>query len=199
MVGENSKTIYIVLSQTGTVLSRVLRLFTRAEYNHVSIALDENLDYMYSFGRTNPYNPVIGGFVSESPKFGTFKRFYKTQVVILSVLITTEQFDKLKSCMEEMLEERKTYKYNYLGLFLAAVHIRYSSVRRYYCSEFAKEILTRFGIISAGTLPQIVKPIDFLCLGDTDRCKVIYCGNLQEYSVKKTEDLCEAVYETYEE
>lgn len=49
MVGANSKTIYIVLSQTGTVLSRVLRLFTRAEYNHVSIALDENLDYMYSF------------------------------------------------------------------------------------------------------------------------------------------------------
>ena len=107
---ENSKTIYIVVSQTGTILSRLLRLFTKAEYNHVSIALDENLDHMYSFGRTNPYNPIIGGFVSESPKFGTFKRFYKTRVVILSVVITIEQFNKLKSCMEHMFEKKNKYK-----------------------------------------------------------------------------------------
>lgn len=194
---ENSKTIYIVVSQTGTILSRLLRLFTKAEYNHVSIALDENLDHMYSFGRTNPYNPIIGGFVSESPKFGTFKRFYKTRVVILSVVITIEQFNKLKSCMEHMFEKKNKYKYNYLGLLLAGAHINYRSVRRYYCSEFAKEMLTRFGIITEEMLPKIVKPIDFLCLGNITNCKVIYRGNLQEYALINTDALCEEISEDY--
>ena len=57
--------IYIVLSFTGTILSRIVRFYTRKEYSHVSIALDENLDEMYSFGRLNPYNAFIGGFVHE--------------------------------------------------------------------------------------------------------------------------------------
>ena len=37
------KKIYVVLSHTGTLLSRIIRLNTGAEYTHASIALDENL------------------------------------------------------------------------------------------------------------------------------------------------------------
>ena len=67
--------IYVVLTYTGTVLSRFVKLFTKGEYSHVSISLDENLEEMYSFGRINPYIPFWGGFVQESPHYGTFKRF----------------------------------------------------------------------------------------------------------------------------
>lgn len=62
--------LYIVVSQTGTLLSRVLKLITGAQYNHVSLGLQPDLEYMYSFGRKNPYNPFYGGFVIESPKWG---------------------------------------------------------------------------------------------------------------------------------
>ena len=67
MKKKESKTdvIYIVLSHTGTVLSRLIKTFTRAEYSHVSISLDKNLEKMYSFGRINPYNPFYAGFVHE--------------------------------------------------------------------------------------------------------------------------------------
>ena len=67
------KKVYIVLTNTGTFLSRIVTVYTRKEFSHVSISLDENLNYMYSFGRLNAYNPFIGGFVHESPKYGTFK------------------------------------------------------------------------------------------------------------------------------
>ena len=36
---DQTRKVYIVLSQTGTVLSRILKLYTRAPYNHSSIAL----------------------------------------------------------------------------------------------------------------------------------------------------------------
>ena len=39
--------IYIVLAHTGTLLSRLIKMRTGAEYTHVSIALDENLKNMY--------------------------------------------------------------------------------------------------------------------------------------------------------
>ena len=59
------KSIYIILSQTGTMFSKALKVFTGAECNHSSISLSPTLDKMNSIGRLNPYNHFIGGFVQE--------------------------------------------------------------------------------------------------------------------------------------
>ena len=45
------KKVYILLTHTGTILSKAIKLYTSHEYTHVSIALDEKLDRLYSFGR----------------------------------------------------------------------------------------------------------------------------------------------------
>ena len=45
------KTIYIVLTDTGTLLSKTIGMYTRKDLNHASIAFDEQLTEMYSFGR----------------------------------------------------------------------------------------------------------------------------------------------------
>lgn len=62
---SKTRKIYIVLTYTGTILSKIIRIYTRAEFCHVSLSLDKRLNKMYSFGRLNPYNPFIGGFVHE--------------------------------------------------------------------------------------------------------------------------------------
>ena len=46
MKTENVK-VYIVISQTGTILSRIIKLLTRKNYNHASISLDKELNEMY--------------------------------------------------------------------------------------------------------------------------------------------------------
>ena len=69
------KKIYIILTYTGTILSKIVKIYTRRENSHVSISLNEDLTKMYSFGRLNPYNPFSGGFVHEEIDKGTFKRF----------------------------------------------------------------------------------------------------------------------------
>jgi len=88
------KQIYIVVSQTGTILSRILKRITGAEYNHASLSFSPDLLTMYSFGRMHPYNPVWGGFVKESPNSGTFKRFSGTRVVVLSITVSQEKYLK---------------------------------------------------------------------------------------------------------
>ncbi|MBO5267080.1 MAG: hypothetical protein IJX15_05145 [Ruminiclostridium sp.] len=178
---EDNFKLYIVVSQTGTILSRILKKITGAPYNHVSVSLDKNLHQMYSFGRINPYNPVWGGFVTESPDKGTFKRFHKTDAVILTHDISKEQHENIKRHLTGMWCNRKKYGYNYIGLFLAAIKLRYKHRNRFYCSEFARDVLLRFKVADSDQFPKITKPMDFLKLEDSH---VIYKGKLKEYPKK---------------
>ena len=175
---KNSEQIYIVVSQTGTVLSRMLKLITRDEYNHVSIALKRDLTLMYSFGRRNPYFPFPGGFVVESLQFGTFKRFVNTKVVVLAIDVDSDDYTKIKSYIEKMVVSPKKYRYNYIGLCLAAFKISYRGKNSFYCSEFVKQVLNVGDVRVATNFSNIIKPEDFLCLPDA---KCIYKGKLKDY------------------
>ena len=172
------KSIYVVLSQTGTMFSRVLKLFTRAEYNHSSIAFDPTLTEMFSFGRLNPYNPIVGGFVKEGKDIGTFKRFYKTKAKVLELTITDEQYDGLKNYLEDVGQHKKEYGYNYLGVLCGIVKKDHAPEKRFYCSQFVRTCLAKFNIQNANDLPKVVKPIDFLKLSDY---KVVYVGLLRDF------------------
>lgn len=170
---------YIVVSQTGTILSKIIRLITKAQYNHVSLSLKSDLSTMYSFGRVNPYNPVVGGLVIESPKIGTFARFKETEVIIVKVEITEEQKNKLKNRLESMYRRRKLYHYNYLGLFFAALHICYKKKNCYYCSEFVRDVLIKSRIFAEEKFDKIVHPMKFLKL---EEANIIYQGKLRLFN-----------------
>lgn len=169
--------VYIILTYTGTILSRIIRLFTRAEYAHSSISLDQNLDRMYSFGRINPYFPFWGGFVHENPNWGTFKRFKNTKAIIYSLDVTEEQYKKVEELINCFIENKKEYHFNYLGTFLSALKIKYEKKNKFYCSEFVKYILDEANIET--NLPDIVKPIEFQKI---KKKEFIYKGLLRDYN-----------------
>ena len=62
MKKSEERVVYIVLTHTGTIPSRLIRIFTRYEYTHVSISLDRNLEHLYSFARKAKYNFFNAGF-----------------------------------------------------------------------------------------------------------------------------------------
>lgn len=175
---KKEKHLYIVLSQTGTILSRLLKLITSAEYNHASVSLTPDLEQMYSFGRLHPYNPFIGGFVKESPDTGTFKRFSNSKIMILKFDVSEKKYEEVCSTISKMYLQKESYHYNYLGLYLAAFRICRKKERCYYCSEFVKEIAVIGQVEGAERLSPIVKPIDFLSLAYTEH----YRGILSDYN-----------------
>lgn len=174
-----TKNVYIVLSQTGTVPSKLIRLFTGAEFNHASISMTKDLNNMYSFGRRNPYNPFWAGFVKENPASGTFKRFPNTKAVVLEVEVGSDQYEKLGSLLEKMFAEQNLYHYNYLGLVLASCNISRKKDRCYFCSEFVGELLVKHKIVSKEELPEVVTPMNFAELSFNQ----IYKGKLLDYKV----------------
>ena len=176
------KNIYIVLTQTGTLLSRLIKGYTGCEYAHVSISLDKNLDEMYSFGRLNPYNPFWGGFIHERVNSGTFKRFKNTIAGIVELEVTDEQYNNLRNIIKKMEERINPYRFNILGLILVGFNIKYEMEDHFYCAEFLKYLFEECNI--ENNLPRLVAPDDFK---NIKGIKYIYKGKLSEYRENTTE------------
>ena len=169
--------IYIVLTQTGTILSKAVKYCSKKDYNHASIALDQNLDELYSFGRINPYNPIAGGFVHEGITFGTFKRFKDTKAKIYELDVTDEQYAKIAANIDYIKKNKGRYKFNKKGLVLASLNKIKTYDNHFYCSEFVKYVLKESGI-DVSALPDITHPLDFEKL---EGLKLIYKDLLRDY------------------
>ena len=171
------KKIYIILTYTGTILSKIVKIYTRREYSHVSISLNEDLTKMYSFGRINPYNPFNGGFVHEEIDKGTFKRFKKTKTKIYSLEISEEKYEKLESIIEQMKAKKNLYKFNVIGLLGILLNVKIKREKYFYCAEFVKYVLEQSQVLE---LPDLVKPEDFEKVSGISE---IYRGVLREYRI----------------
>ena len=171
------KKIYIVLTHTGTNLSKIIKNWTKDEFSHVSLALDEDLDEMYSFGRLHPYNPVWAGLVHEKQNDGTFKRFKKTKAAIYSIEVEDDQYVIIRNTIYDMYKNRKKYKFNIIGLLAIGFN---KSVKRdnwFYCAEFVKYVLDKAGV-DLGLPNKMIRPENFKYVENKD---LEYYGLFRKY------------------
>ena len=169
--------IYIVLTHTGTLLSNLIKLYTKNDYSHVSLAFDEDLNEMYSFGRIYTYNAFIGGFVREYLDSGTFKRFKNTTTSVYELEVSDIQYREIKNKVVMMYEKRREYKFNFIGVFFVMFHKKIKRKNALYCAEFVKYALAS-GDVDMKYLPDVIKPEDFKKVKDV---KLIYKGKLKDY------------------
>lgn len=172
------KKIYIILTHTGTILSRIIKYYTKDEFSHVSIALDSDLEEMYSFGRLNAYNPFWGSFVHEYINKGTFKRFKNTRAEVYSVFVTDEQYEKTQKVIAYFNSNKQKYRFNFIGLACVSIHKRVKRKNTFYCAEFVKHILKVSGVTEVNELPEIIRPEDFKKLNGI---MLEYKGPLRKY------------------
>lgn len=176
------KTIYIVLTDTGTLLSKAIGMYTRKDLNHASIAFDDKLTEVYSFGRKQRHNPFIGGFVKENVTEGIFEH---ANCAIYSYEVTTEEYLKMRAKIGQIEQMKKFYKYNFIGLFAVAVNRELPRKHAFFCSQFVATIVNESGIQMFAVPPNLVQPHHFSQL----KClKRVYEGNLQSY-INKVRDI----------
>ena len=179
MTTTPSRYLYIVASETGSIVSRAIRQFTGAKYNHVSIALNGTLHTMYSFGRRLPWCPFWGGFVREEPGYGTLARFPDTRVRVVRLPVTEGQYRVIRDCLEEMDRCAGRFGYNYLGLFLAALGLPCPCRDRYYGSEFVRDVLVRYDVVPARRFGPVTQPQQLL--DELPEGELVYEGVLNDY------------------
>ena len=67
------KTIYILLTRSGTLLSKLVYAVTGASYTHASMAFDAELSCLYSSTRKNGYTMFPAGPSKEYLNKGVFR------------------------------------------------------------------------------------------------------------------------------
>ena len=169
------KNIYIILSHSGTIPSKLVKLYTRNKYSHVSISLDNDLKEFYSFGRKTLYNPLNSGFIIENKNSLFYKRFKNTKCTIIKLTVTKEQYDKLISIIDEYKNNKDIYKYDFVGLILRVVHIKLNRKNYSYCTKFLKKVLEESDIFNFNK--DFIKPDNFLNIPNTE---IVYSGKLNE-------------------
>ncbi|MDF1508650.1 hypothetical protein PZE06_10655 [Robertmurraya sp. DFI.2.37] len=171
--------IYILLTDTGTVLTRVIRLYTKKTYNHASLSLDPNLTEVYSFGRKRPNNPFIGGFVKENITTGPLR---EADCVIYSCTVSERQYQQIQTFLKEIEIQEHLYRYNFIGLFAFMLKKELHRKNAYFCSEFVATALSNSGIVQLRKPPSFVAPHDFEDIRDF---QLEFRGKLASFYRKK--------------
>lgn len=171
-------TIYVLLTDTGTWFTRMVKCFTFAPYNHASIALDIGLNELYSFGRKRAKNPWIAGFVEEDVYEGTYRHFPHTRCAILRLTVSQQQKLEVIRIIRCFQQEKHRYRYNLLGVLLVLFKLNIKFDKSYFCSQFVAETLGNVGLHLSGRPPTLVSPNDFFV---SPVFEIVYEGMLYDY------------------
>ncbi|WP_197089634.1 hypothetical protein [Bacillus sp. SA1-12] len=175
----NNKKVYIFLTDTGTLFTRVIKLYTKNSLNHASIALDKELEEMYSFGRKNPKNPFIGGFVKENIHSDLFKG---AKCAVYSCSVTESEYNQLKINIQIIKQNEHCYKYNIIGLFGIVFNKVIERKNAFFCSQFVVTILKMSRVSLVDKPLSLVTPQDLM---QADRLQLEYKGELHSYPFLK--------------
>jgi hypothetical protein len=168
--------LYVVLTRTNTVISRLIHFFTHDDYTHAALSFDRDLEEMYSFGRRTTYNPFIGRFKRESLDEGIYKISRNLPGVIVEIEVPKERYDEARELLEVFIANRSRYKYNYRGLVYGLFNKPTTKEDRFLCSQFVYYILHNSGIADFHRPSNLVRPQDFLNLPG----RIVFQGDLKD-------------------
>lgn len=171
-----------MLTDTNTILSKTIKLYTKATYNHASIALEPTLLKPYSFGRKYAHNPFSGGYVEED-----LSRYYflRAQCTIYSCEISEQHYENLVEVLSFYNETKSIYRYNLVGLVTLALNIDFDRKDAFFCSQFVASVLSESGIYKFEKEPHFVTPQN---LSQLPIFVPIYSGSLQDYLCSVSEE-----------
>lgn len=137
---ERTRPLFLMLSRTGTGIGKTIRLFTRYDYNHVSLSLDPNFRRWVSFARYAQGVPLAGGFVTESPE-RYFAAAGPVQVKIFRIDIPLDRYRKLKVLFSRAGQSDSGLIYNTLSALVTPMGLHIPITGAYTCLEFADTVL----------------------------------------------------------
>lgn len=177
------KKIYIVTTYTGTVLSYLIRNISKTPYAHVSIALNNDLKPMYSFGRLNPKTPIFAGFVEENINEGLYAIRTNTMCRVYSLDVTDSQYNDIYNNIMVVSNNRKAYDYDIMALIYLTLNKPREAEYKYVCSHFVADMLEKSGVLLFNKPSYNVRPNDFYNL---NQFTLEYEGFLSKYSIEES-------------
>lgn len=171
--------LYLVLTRTGTVFSKLIGFATGKRYTHVSIASDELLTEMYSFCRDKKEAPLPAGFNREDLFTEVFGACKTIPGEVYRLPVTGEQLERYNDVIRHFILNRGSYSYDVGALLPMALHIPYKLRNRFVCSVWVGFVLGKSGVKhNIDKQPSLIEPEDFRSI---EGAELVYRGDLKKY------------------
>ncbi|WP_066189952.1 hypothetical protein [Gracilibacillus timonensis] len=174
--------VYLLLTDTGSFFTKLIKLYTKKPYNHASISFQSNVAEAYSFGRKKMNNPFVGGFVKENLKTCFFQQ---AEAVVCSLTVTDIQLHQMKQYIQEIEKEKEHYRYNFLGLLGFLFGTPIPREKALFCSQFVATVLQQAEILDLERQPALMTPYHLLEIAEWEW---LYQGRLKDYNNHGTID-----------
>lgn len=156
------RTVYILLTRSGTWFSRLIHLATQDSYTHASIGLDGPDGPFYSFARKHPHLALPAGLVEEAP---AAKQGLKMPCRLYELKVSEDVYRRLRRRLACMYVQRERYHYNLLGALGCFVNLPLRRRHHFFCSQFVAGLLEECGAVTLDKSPDLTRPADLCRVG----------------------------------
>ncbi|HBI85909.1 MAG TPA: hypothetical protein DDX71_06440 [Ruminococcus sp.] len=182
---QKSRSVFVVVTSTGTSVARAIRVLTKMPYSHVSLSSDASLRELYSFSRSFCRVPLPATFNRELIGEGTLGRFDRIPCEIYEIPMTQAQYARYEALIQHFVSCRKMYSYSLMGLIWVKLQKERQLQNKFVCSQFVAYVLEECGIV-IDKPPCLCTPEDLRHLPEA---RLIYRGELNSYYRDQIENM----------
>ena len=184
------KYIYIFLTRTQSVVSKIVSFLSSETYTHAAIAFDEDLEQLYSSARKDGFKMFPAGPCQEHLDRGFYTLVGKTPCAIYRLEVSDEAYFSAKQRIEWFMQHQDEFKFNALGIVACKFGIPWERENKYFCSEFVAEILRQS---KSAKLPKrncLMRPSDYMSLPKITK---VFEGDVGELNSRKKAKLATVI------
>ncbi len=134
--------LYVVLFSNDTLISKLIKMWTKSEFSHCAVGLDKKMNDIYSFAMDSDTGAKRIGFVKDG-----ISRYHDINIKVYAIAIPFKYIYRLKKFFKDYIENSKKTSYNILAILSILIHKQLSLLNRYYdkysmiCSQFVYTVL----------------------------------------------------------
>jgi hypothetical protein len=131
---KRARKMYVILVKSDTLGSKIISTWSGDAYTHSSMALDADLEELYTF------NP--GGFQTEALERYGLEAPYS----LYEADISESEWRRATYLINKFKQKEGMFSYNFMGLVVAGLTGKdYKMDDAMYCSQFMREVMTEAG------------------------------------------------------
>ena len=162
------KKVYILMIRYPGAMADFMVRYTRFEYTHITIGLEEDPNTFYSFNKKGFFVEKITRYLKPGRE--------PFPCVLFEIDVSKKAYRRVKKLLQAYTARKKFLHYTNRSLVTCFLGIPWKIPDHYFCSEFVAEVIQRSGI---AFLPKHCS----LCLphhiSRLEELKLIFTGNVQ--------------------
>jgi hypothetical protein len=174
--------IHIVLVKGDHLISNVITKVTNGDFSHSGLALDNDLNKIYSFNFDNKFN-TGGGFSLES-----IKEYPKNnRLAVYTVFVTKQAYDKVSENLQNFMNNIKKTGYSIVNLVTFPFkNIKINMSDNMICSQFVDYILNIANVNITKDDASKVSPNGlYFAIKSNPKAYKVFDGEVKDFDAKK--------------